>query len=255
MNELKRFQTGRILPITFTVTFLGFLDTVLLIPFIALYASELGASLSITGLIIGLYSIANTPANVLFGQLIDRVGYKLPLIAGLIGDALSMFLYSLCRLPIHLALVRTLHGVTGASIGPATMSVIAASTGESQKGLKMGFYGISLATATLVGYGLSGTIASQLGYKAVFLFGAGMLAVGAMVGLLLPGDRRKSSSEAKTSFREVLEKAKELRGKKWLISTACRVGGMQHVKRTGSNTNWAKPFAWRFGDTQTMRTK
>ncbi len=223
MNELKRFQTGRILPIAFTVTFLGFLDTVLLIPFIALYASELGASLSITGLIIGLYSIANTPANVLFGQLIDRVGYKLPLIAGLIGDALSMFLYSLCRLPIHLALVRTLHGVTGASIGPATMSVIAASTGESQKGLKMGFYGISLATATLVGYGLSGTIASQLGYKAVFLFGAGMLAVGAMLGLLLPGDRRKSSSEAKTSFREVLEKAKELLGKKGLTVSYCSI--------------------------------
>jgi hypothetical protein len=36
--------------------------------------------------------------------LIDRIGYKIPLIAGLIGDTLSMFLYSLSRLPVHLAL-------------------------------------------------------------------------------------------------------------------------------------------------------
>ncbi len=56
------------------------------------------------GLIIGLYSLTNTPANILFGRLIDRIGYKIPLIAGLIGDALSMFLYSLSRLPFHLAL-------------------------------------------------------------------------------------------------------------------------------------------------------
>ncbi len=91
MNELKQLQTKRVLPITSVVTFLGFLDTTLLIPVMALYAAGLGASVGITGLIIGLYSITNTPANILFGRLIDRVGYKVPLVAGLIGDALSMF--------------------------------------------------------------------------------------------------------------------------------------------------------------------
>ncbi|MDO9573554.1 MAG: hypothetical protein Q7I94_01070, partial [Candidatus Contubernalis sp.] len=84
----------------------------------ALYASGLGASVWFTGLIIGLYSVTNTPANILFGRLADRVGYKLPLTLGLIGDALSMFLYSVSRLPIHLALVRTLHGTTGGLVGP-----------------------------------------------------------------------------------------------------------------------------------------
>ena len=95
-NELKQPQTRRILPITFVVTFLGFLDTNLLIPVMALYASELGASVGIIGLIIGLYSLTNTPANILFGRLIDKIGYKFPLIAGLAGDAVSMFFYSLC---------------------------------------------------------------------------------------------------------------------------------------------------------------
>jgi len=222
MNELKQPQTRRVLPIISVVTFLGFLDTHLLIPIIALYASELGASLGIIGLIIGLYSLTNTPANILFGRLIDRIGYKVPLIAGLIGDALSMFLYSVCRLPVHLALVRALHGATGAVIGPATMSVIADYSEGMQKGRAMGFYGMSIGIAILVGYGLSGTLASRLGYKAVFLFGAAMLIIGAALSLLLPGDRKQVRGGAKTSLGG-LEKAKDLLRRRGLIVSYCSV--------------------------------
>ena len=216
MNELKQPQPRQVLPIISIVTFLGFLDTHLVIPILALYASELGASIGVIGLIIGLYSLTNTPANILFGRLIDKIGYKLPLIFGLIGDALSMFLYSVSRLPIHLALVRVLHGTTGASIGPATMSVIADYSGGRQKGRTMGFYGMALATATLVGYGLSGILASRLGYNAVFLFGVAMLIIGAMLSLLLPGGRKQGSGVAKTSFREGWEKAKDLLSRRGL---------------------------------------
>ncbi|MBA7610917.1 Inner membrane transport protein YajR [subsurface metagenome] len=217
MNELKQLQAKQVLPIVSIVTFLGFLDTHLLIPIIALYASELEASPAIIGLIIGLYSLTNTPANILFGRLIDRIGYKIPLIAGLIGDALSMFLYSLSRLPVHLALVRVLHGTTGASIGPATMSVTAGYGGEGQKGRAMSFYGMSLATATLVGYGLSGILASRLGYKAVFLFGAAMLIIGAILSLWLPGSIRQGSNRTKTSPGGGFEKVKDLFKRKGLI--------------------------------------
>jgi len=217
MNELKQPQARSVLPIISIVTFLGFLDTHLLIPIIALYASELDASPGIVGLIIGLYSLTNTPANILFGRLIDRIGYKIPLIAGLIGDALSMFLYSVSRLPVHLALVRILHGTTGALIGPATMSVTAGYSGEGQKGRVMGFYGISLATATLVGYGLSGILASRLGYKAVFLFGAVMLIIGVMLSLWLPGGKKQSNVGAETPLYGGFEKVKDLLRRKGLI--------------------------------------
>ncbi len=199
MNELGQPQARRVLPINSAITFLGFLDTFMLIPVMALYAAELGASIGIIGLIIGLYSITNTPANILFGRLIDRVGYKVPLIAGLIGDALSMFLYSLCRLPIHLALVRALHGATGGVVGPATMSITADYSRRAQKGRAMSFYGMTIAAAHLVGFGLGGVIASRLGYKALFLFGAIMLTIGSGLGWLLPGYRRRGDILTETS--------------------------------------------------------
>ena len=222
MNDLKQSQTRRILPITFVVTFLGFLDTNLLIPVMALYASELGASVGIIGLIIGLYSIMNTPANILFGRLIDRVGYKFPLIAGLIGDALSMFLYSLCRVPIHLALVRALHGTSGGLVGPATMYIFADSGGTA-KGRAMGFYGMCLGAATLVGFGLSGIFVSRLGYKALFLFGAIILVIGVMLSSLLPGSRQKGSMVTETAPSEGFKKVTDLLRRRGLIVSYCSI--------------------------------
>ena len=50
------------------------------------------------------------------GRLIGRVCNKIPLLLGLIRDALGMFFYSVCRLPVHLALVRVLHGATGGMV-------------------------------------------------------------------------------------------------------------------------------------------
>lgn len=223
MNELKQPPARRVLPIISVVTFLGFLDTHLLIPVIALYAHNLGAGPGIIGLIIGLYSITNTPANILFGRLIDRVGYKVPLIAGLIGDALSMFFYSICRLPIHLALVRVFHGASGGVVGPATMSITADYSGGTKKGRAMGFYGMSLAAATLVGYGLSGVITSRFGYQNLFLFAVVMLGIGVMLSLLLPRASKRGNLSSNISIGESFLKAKQLFRRRGLNVSYCSI--------------------------------
>ena len=219
-SKPEPLQSRRTLPITSAITFLSFMDTALLIPVLALFASSLEAGIGITGLIIGLYSITNTPANILAGWLIDRIGYKVPLVTGLIGDTLSMFLYSLCRSPIFLALVRSFHGVTGGLIGPATMSVFAI-TDQKTKGRTMSYYGISLAAATLVGFGMSGIIADKWGYSTLFLFGVIMLAVGVVLGLLLPGSKQGVRTTA--SFSKTIKRIKGLLMRRGLSVSYCSI--------------------------------
>jgi len=219
MNQLEQPPGKRVLSITSAVTFLGFLDTNLLVPVVALFAAELGASVGVIGIIVGLYSITNTPANMLFGRVIDRFGARLPLVAGLIGDALAMFLYSLCRLPFHLALVRAFHGLTGAAVGPATMSLIADYSAKREKGRAMGIYGMAMATASLVGFGLSGVIVSRLGYRALFLSGAALLTIGVVLSLLLPRRRGKDGKTAGSPSGEIFKQVKSLLARRGL-STA-----------------------------------
>ena len=223
MNELEQPQSRRILPITSIVTFLGFLDTHLLLPVMSLYAAGLGASVGIRGLIIGLYSITNTPANIMFGRLIDRVGYKVPLIAGLAGDALSMFFYSLCRLPVHLALMRSFHGISGGLVAPATMSITADYSDSIEKGRAMGFYGMSIAAATLAGYGGGGFIVFRLGRRALFLLGAVLLTIGVVLSLLLPIDKKKSGMTAQASLSEGLKQVKGLLRRRGLTVSYCSI--------------------------------
>lgn len=216
MGLLKQ-QSNRVLWVTSVIAFLGFLDTHLLIPVIAIYASSLGAGIGMVGLIVGLYSIFNTPANVVFGRLIDRVGHKIPLLVGLIGDALSMALYAFARSPLHLALVRMLHGTCGALVAPASMSVIANYSAGEKQGRSMSLYGMSLASASLIGYPLSGLIASRLGLSPLFFFGAILVGVGALLSLTLPGGGTREVAAAEIPKAEGIGKAKELLTRRGLV--------------------------------------
>ena len=196
--------TGTVTPLNLSVTFLGFLDTHMLIPVIALYADSLGSGLLGTGLIVGLYSVTNTPANIIFGRLIDRFGNRRPLIAGLLGDGISMFFYSACRFPWHLAFLRAFHGIAGGLVGPATLSITTTHAAPDRKGKAMGFYGMAIGTATLVGYSLSGTLVSVSGYNVVFYTGTLLLMVGVVLAWLMPRDGNISSTRSEATVHSSL---------------------------------------------------
>ena len=228
MTASENTSTGRVAPLNLAVTFLGFLDTHMLIPVVALYADSLGAGLLGTGLIVGLYSITNTPANIIFGRLVDRFGSRRPLIAGLLGDGVSMFLYSLCRLPLHLAFLRAFHGITGGLVGPATLAIIAKQASPTQKGRAMAYYGMAIGTATLVGYGLSSVLVSALGYNLVFYTGALLLLAGVVLAWLMPRERASVGTSAEISFHKSLKKVYEL------------------VRRRGLSASYSSIFAFYF---------
>ena len=230
------------------ITTICFVDTHLLVPIIALYSSSLGASVEMIGLIVGLYSVTNIPANVFFGRIIDRVGFKKPLIVGLLGDAICMFCYSICRLPVHLAVLRGFHGLMGGVAGPATMSAAAERAATGQRGRTMGFYGMALAMATLVGYGLSGVLASRLGYTSVFYFGSALLLVGMLLTFALPRSEVAAREKVDISPREQFRKISRLFQRRGLIASYCCIfaiyfafGGIVtllplHIKSLGMET-------------------
>src|SRR6266508_2880265 len=149
-------------------TMLGTMDSNALVPIIALYAQHVGADLVTTGIIVGLFSAVHAPANLFFGRIADRIGRKLPLQVGLLWDAVSLFLYSLATTPLLLALVRISHGIGSGLAGPSSMALIADTSTPERKGRAMGLYGMALALAVVIGFGIAGPVVDRLGYTALF---------------------------------------------------------------------------------------
>ncbi len=175
---MGRSDTAKVL----AATLFGSMDTNALVPVLALYAASpvIGADLLQVGVIVGIYSAVHAPANLLMGRLADRIGRKIPLNLGLFWDAVSVALYAVAATPLQLALVRVSHGLGGALVGPSTMSLVADTAAPERKGRAMALYGMSIALAVVVGFGIAGPLA-RLSYTVLF----GVLAAGLMVGFLV----------------------------------------------------------------------
>ena len=187
----------KLLLLVFGITFLGFIDTQMTVPIMRLYADSLGATVAIAGFIIGMYSIINTPANIVSGPLVDKFGRKIPLLLGLGGDAICMFLYTLCSTSQHLFVVRGLHGLAGAVLGLATASMVADYSSREKRGRGMGFYAIAMGLAPLIGMMICGIIMrNPAGFNMVFYTGSALLLAAVILAFLLPRTEAKGKAES-----------------------------------------------------------
>ncbi|MCI4371075.1 MAG: MFS transporter [Thermoplasmata archaeon] len=172
---MRRRTTASLL----AATMLGTVDSNALVPIIAFYAHYVvGADLVQTGIIVGLFSAVHAPANLFFGRIADRVGRKIPLQVGLLWDSVSLFLYSVATTPLLLALVRISHGIGSGLVGPSSMAIMADTSPRERKGRAMAIYGMSLALAVVIGFGIVGPIVDRLGYTILFYVLSGGLLLG-----------------------------------------------------------------------------
>src|SRR5207247_8234298 len=96
-------------------------------------------------------------------------------------DAVSLFLYSIASTPLLLALVRISHGIGSGFVGPSSMALIADTSTPERKGRSMALYGISLALAVVIGFGIAGPVVARLGYSTLFYVLSGGLIVGFLI--------------------------------------------------------------------------
>src|SRR2546428_11822480 len=100
-----------------------------------------------------------------------------PASIGLLWDATSLFLYSLATTPLLLALVRVSHGIGSGLAGPSSMALMADTSAPERKGRAMALYGMSLALAVVIGFGIAGPIVARFGHSVLFyVLSAGLLA-------------------------------------------------------------------------------
>ena len=159
------------------VVAVAFLDLFMQFPVIAPFARSLGATASMTGIIVAAYSFTNLGGNLTAGFLLDRWGRSAPVQAGLLLTALALFGYVLSSSPTHLLAARLLHGLSAAILAPGAFAIIGDASTPGSRMRLMGRSSASIAAAAVVGPLIAAFLGNAAGYPSVFLLSASLMLI------------------------------------------------------------------------------
>ncbi len=179
------------------IVFCAFFDTHAQMPVLAPYAVSLGAGPFVTGLVIGAYSLFNITGNFSGGAAIDRKDWRLPLLIGLIGVTVALFLYTIVNDASQLVVVRAFHGFMGGFLVPSALAALMGGGNEqSLQRKKMAIFGATIGLAAVSGPMAAGIIAGLFGYKYVYYFLVGLMLMASLTAISIrsaqpPGDKNQ----------------------------------------------------------------
>ena len=157
------------------VVAVAFLDLFMQFPVIAPFARSLGASASMTGIIVAAYSLTNLGGNITAGFLLDRLGRSAPVQAGLLLTALALLGYVLASSPAHLLAARLAHGLSAAILAPGAFAMIGDASEPGSRMRLMGRSSASIAAAAVIGPLIAASLGNAVSYDAVFLLSASLM--------------------------------------------------------------------------------
>lgn len=171
--SLSRSLRARIFILELTI-FVSMLGVGIIVPFLPLYAREMGASAFVMGAIFSSFSLARGLTMPYVGALSDRRGRKIFIIIGLLGYALLALALIWAASPWELVLNRVLQGVFAAMVLPVSMALVADMTPAGQEGAIFGGFNTYFLLGFAVGPLIGGVTYDHLGLNSNFFLMAGL---------------------------------------------------------------------------------
>ncbi|WP_338651438.1 MFS transporter [Lysinibacillus sp. Y5S-8] len=159
--------------------FIAFLGIGLVIPVLPTIMNELHISGSVVGYMVAAFAITQLIASPIAGKLVDNIGRKIMIVAGLFIFGLSEFLFGFGRSVEILFVSRMLGGVSAAFIMPAVTAYIADITTLAQRPKALGYMSAAISTGFIIGPGIGGFLA-EYGTRIPF-YAAGVLGLFAAI--------------------------------------------------------------------------
>jgi multidrug resistance protein len=198
-------MTKKVFPILALSMFTSILGIGIIVPFLSLYATEMGASGIWLGAIFTGYGLASTIVNPFAGRLSDRRGRKRFLMLGLFIYSLSSLGYIYAVNAPQLALVRLIQGAAGGMIFPVALAYVGDISPEGGEGKWMGYATAAFFSGFGFGPLMGGVLMEHYGMNLAFAIMGGLNMLAALlITFWLPESRqRKISAGEEQSFREM----------------------------------------------------
>jgi DHA1 family multidrug resistance protein-like MFS transporter len=165
-----------LLTICCLVTFGCYFAVSMRLPVVPLYASGLGVSTSLIGVINAAFYLMAGLLAIPSGMLSDLFGRKRLAVSGALILLAGMLLLTFARSFFHLAVIYLLLGVGIAAFGPTMMSWVSEISPATHLGRAYGWYTTALFCGLGMGPAAGGILGDALGYQTVFLVGAALSA-------------------------------------------------------------------------------
>lgn len=146
-----------ILSFTLLVVMIGYGMVMPIMPF---YIEKLGAGGRELGWLMSSYSLMQLICAPLWGILSDRVGRKPVLTVGVLGYALTLFLFGLADTLWMLFAARTLSGILSSATMPTAMAYIGDNAPEKERSQGMGQLSAAMGVGIVAGPLLGGLLSS-----------------------------------------------------------------------------------------------
>ena len=165
--------------VLFVTAFVDMVGLAMIVPLLPFYATELGASATVVGLLVSAFSVAQLVMAPVWGRFSDRYGRRPAILAGLLLTGCAYVVFAFAGSVLVLLLSRVVQGLGGGTVGVVQAYVADASPPE-QRTKSLGWLSAVTSLGAVAGpafgslmISLGGRMAPGLGAAALSLLVAG----------------------------------------------------------------------------------
>ncbi len=118
--------------VLFVTAFVDMVGLTMIVPLLPFYATELGASATVVGLLVSAFSVAQLVVAPVWGSFSDRYGRRPAILAGLLLTSCAYVIFAFAGSVLVLLLSRLVQGLGGGTIGVVQAYVADASPPEER---------------------------------------------------------------------------------------------------------------------------
>ena len=138
------------LTVLMITAFVDMLGLAMIIPLLPFYATELGASASVVGVLIAAFSIAQLASAPLWGRFSDHYGRRPGLLVGLLVSAIAYVIFAYATTIWLLLLSRVVQGFGGGTIG-VVQAYVADASDPKDRAKSLGWLSAATSLGAVVG--------------------------------------------------------------------------------------------------------
>ncbi|WP_025412556.1 MFS transporter [Gemmatirosa kalamazoonensis] len=195
------------------IAFVDMLGVVMIVPLLPFYATRMGASGTVVGMLVAAFSVAQLLSAPTWGRLSDRRGRRPALLAGLGVSALGYLMFAGADSIVVLLVSRIVQGFGGGTVGVINAAIADAST-SAERTKSIGWLTASTSLGAVVGPVIGSVTAQEFGRAAPGIVAAALCLANLVYALFALREtkittaeheaRRKGSRSSREVLREVL---------------------------------------------------